>query len=297
VLFGSLDHVWKLSSYVVLGNAANARYQGATLGNLAAESSAAHLQNLVNKWFVGLDRPLAAGSYRPIAGTLFVNGASYQDVRQGTLGDCYLLASLAEAAYRNPATIASMFVVNGDGTYTARFFNNGQAAYVTVDSQLPTDAAGRLVYAGFGSHHANPANELWAPLAEKAYAQINEMGWLRSGMAGSGQNAYAALSGGYIYAALGHVTGRATSRFGSTAGEGGFRVFVSAFNSGQLIGFASRTAPASPTVAPSHAYAVAGYNAATQTVTLFNPWGIQYGLITMNWGQIQANFAYFDRTV
>jgi hypothetical protein len=47
----------------------------------------------------------------------------------------------------------------------------------------------------------------------------------------------------------------------------------------------------------SHAYAVVGYNANNQTVTLFNPWGIEYGLVTMTWAQIQQNFSYFDRTV
>ena len=33
-LFGNLDDVLKLSSYIVMGNTANAKYQGQTLGNL-----------------------------------------------------------------------------------------------------------------------------------------------------------------------------------------------------------------------------------------------------------------------
>ena len=46
---------------------------------------------------------------------------------------------------------------------------------------------------------ANSAsNELWTALAEKAYVQINEMGWLRSGLPGNGQNSYSAIEGGYI---------------------------------------------------------------------------------------------------
>src|SRR3990172_2095223 len=132
-LFGTFDYVWKLSSYVVNGNAANANYQGQTLGNLSAGSTATQLGNLVNKWFLGLDRPAASGAYRQIAGTLFVGGAAYTDVKQGSVGDCYLMASLAEVALRNPSTITSMFIVNGDGTYTVRFYNAGQANYVTVD--------------------------------------------------------------------------------------------------------------------------------------------------------------------
>ena len=63
----------------------------------------------------------------------------------------------------------------------------------------------------------NTGNELWMALAEKAYVQINELGWLRTGLSGNGQNAYAAIEGGYIYAALGQVTGQATTSFASTA--------------------------------------------------------------------------------
>jgi hypothetical protein len=73
---------------------------------------------------------------------------------------------------------------------------------------------------------------------------------------------------------------------------------VTAWNAGKMIGFASYVnPPAGSGVVGSHAYAVTSYNAAAQTITLFNPWGIHYGQITMNWAQIQANFQYFDRTV
>jgi hypothetical protein len=87
-LFGSSDYVWKLSSYIVNGNTANAKYQGSTLGNLAAGSSSTQMENLVNKWYLGLDRPTAGGTYRQFAGQLFVGGAAYTDIHQGYLGDC-----------------------------------------------------------------------------------------------------------------------------------------------------------------------------------------------------------------
>jgi hypothetical protein len=64
---------------------------------------------------------------------------SYQDVNQGNLGDCYLLASLAGTAYRTPSTIQNMFTDNGDGTFTVRFLRNGVANYVTVDRLLTND--------------------------------------------------------------------------------------------------------------------------------------------------------------
>lgn len=296
-LFGSFDYVWKLSSYVVNANAANAKYQGTTLGNLAAGSSSTQMEKLINKWYLGTDRPTAGGAYRQFAGQLFVNGATYNDVRQGALGDCYFMASIGEVALKNQAAITNMFTVNGDGTYTVRFYQNGTAQYVTVDSYLPTNSGGALIYANRGANYVSASNELWTALAEKAYVQMNEMGWTRGSMTGTGINSYAAIAGGYIYAALGHITGQSTTAFAYTTGATAFTTFVNAYNQGKSIGFASKTTPASSQVVGGHAYAVVGYNAANQTITLFNPWGVEYGLVTMTWAQIQGSFQYFDRTV
>lgn len=295
-LFGGLDYVDQLATDVVAGNVANAHVVGTVLGNLAPNSSSLQMEQLINKWFLGLDRPAAGGAYRLTAGQLFVGGATYTDINQGYLGDCYFVSTLAETALKNPAIIANMFITNGDGTYTVRFFNNGKPQYVTVDSYLPTDASGRLIYASVGSMYNNAGNELWVALAEKAYAEVNEVGFVRPGLPGNGQNSYAAIESGYINSAQSQITGQATVSFTATTGTTSFQSFVTAYNQGKEIGFASKTTPSSSSVVGSHAYAVVGYDAAHQTVTLYNPWGIQYGLVTMTWAQIQGSFSYFDRT-
>lgn len=298
VLFAGAYNVERLSEYVVLGTVANAKYMGNSLGNLVAGSTASHIGCLINKWFLGLDRPTAGSgwTYRQFAGQLFVNGVTYTDINQGQVGDCYLMASLAEVALRSPSTITNMFIVNGDGTYTVRFFNNGAAEYVTVDAYLPTNASGTAMYAGMGKNYASSANELWTMLAEKAYVQANEFGWIRPGLSGSGQNSYAAIEGGYIYAALGHITGQGTAAFLSTSSVSGFTTFVNSWNAGKSIGFASKSSPTSGSgVVGNHAYAVIGYNATNQTITLYNPWGPNYATLTLTWTQIQASFSYFDR--
>ena len=302
-LFGTLDYVDQLAADVVNASVANAHYQGQTLGNLAANSTAAQMENLINKWFLGLDHPVGSGDeqhvymyYLQFSGSLFVNGATYDDIRQGFLGDCYFVSTLAETALRNNSAILNMFVDNGDGTYTVKFFNNGQPTYVTVDTYLPTDSAGRAIYAGLRMVYNNAGNELWTALAEKAYVQLNELGWERPGLAGSGTNAYSAISGGYCYAAQSIVNGVGTTAFTWTSSGTSFNAFVSAWNAGKLINFATKAAPASSSIVPNHAYAVVGYNAVNQTITLFNPWGISYGLVTLTWADIQANFDYFDRT-
>lgn len=295
-LFGGKEHLWKLASYVVTNQVANAYYAGAGLGNFVAGSSSAQLTNLVNKWFRGLDRPAASGAYRQFAGQLFVNGATLTDIKQGSVGDCYFVMSLAEVAQHNPTLINNMFIANGDGTYTVKFYTNGQPYYVTVDSYLPTNASGQAIYANYGMAYNNAGNELWTALAEKAYVQLNQFGLIRAGLSGSGQNSYSAISGGYICAALNHITGQSTVNF-TAVSAASFQTFVSAYNAGKLIGFASKTTtPAGSGVVASHAYSVVSYSAASQQVTLFNPWGVQHGLLTLTWSQIQASFSYFDRT-
>ena len=99
--------------------------------------------------------PTAGGAYRQFAGQLFVSGATYSDIHQGNLGDCYFMASLGEVALKNQAAITNMFIVNGDGTYTVRFFHNSVAEYVTVDSYLPTNTRRLdLLYANRGATYS-----------------------------------------------------------------------------------------------------------------------------------------------
>jgi hypothetical protein len=281
-----------LSSKVVNANLANATYQGANLGNLFAGASAAQLQKLVNKWFLGLDRPTTTYAYAYAAGNLFVGGAQYTDVYQGAVGDCYLLAALAETAHVQPNSIAGMFTDNGDGTFVVRYFNNGVADYVTVDRYLPVNA-GRFVYANYGALASSTANELWVALAEKAYAQMNHSGWLRPASMGGGKNSYAAIEAGWISDGLKQVTGIATtwSYLNSEA------TLVAAVTSGKLVGLGSMVTPGTAGVVGSHAYAVVGYSAVTGRFTLFNPWGIHYGTLSLTWSQLVAGFVEWDSTV
>ena len=137
---GMPEYVRNLTKKVVNGDPANAHYLCNTLGNLTANATGADLEKLVNKWFLGIDRPVtSSGTYREVNGSLFQNGIDFHDIEQGGVGDCYYVASLAETTVlgTTPYTIQTMFTDNGDNTFTVRFYKNGVADYVTVDRQTP----------------------------------------------------------------------------------------------------------------------------------------------------------------
>jgi hypothetical protein len=289
------EYVRVLSNKVVNGETANQKYQGNTLGNLDVGSSSTHMENLINKWFMGGDRPQTSYSYQYASGSLFQNGVSYQDVKQGELNDCFILAGLAETAVRTPSTIESMFIDNGDNTFTVRFWNNGTADYVTVDRYLPTNSSGYFVYANRGSQYNSSANELWVAFAEKAYAQLNESGWIYQ----DNTNTYNGIGkGGYLKDAFAHITGKNTS-FGNRLN---FNSIIDTFNSGQLVGFGSKSSGVASNIVSSHAYALINYNSSTQKFTLFHPWGVSTtsskpSILELSWSDIESSFSYWDSTI
>jgi hypothetical protein len=301
-LYKKLTYVQTLAGYVVNGSVANATFQGDTLGNLTAGSPGEQLEKLVDKWFLGQDHPVAEDldtheiyQYQTAAGELFVNGISYADISQGALGDCYLLAGLGAVAVQSTKPIANMFIINGDGTYTIRFYNGATPYFVTVDSQLPTDTDGRLMFAGLGQQIDDPTNELWVPLIEKAYAQLDEFGWLTTFGPVTNVNAYTAIDTGYPSDVVAQITGKAVD---DSLVLDNPRVIANAFASGRAITLTTFEQPLSPNIVDSHAYALLGYNSKTREFVVFNPWGLDNGqapgIVSLTWEEMQQNFYSWD---
>ena len=205
-----------ITNSLVNGSAANATWTGGAanpvaLGNLAAGSSAAALTELVGKWFLGTDLPSStvrlSGAatfsvrYTSVSGSLFgAAGPSASDVNQGYLGDCYLLASLAEVASQDPSAISSMIVADGNGAYGVRFSVDGQARYVTVDAQL---ANGGAIF--------NSGSNIWASLIEEAYAELQTQGDVTGNSMTAGNSFTSIGNGGAPELALEEITGAAPS--------------------------------------------------------------------------------------
>ncbi|MCT7959405.1 C2 family cysteine protease, partial [Laspinema sp. D1] len=303
------DHARVLSQKIAHGNKANEKYLGQSSGNLYAGSSQAHLQKLIDEHFFGKDLPLAKGeyaygeanqaAYQYVQGQLFQNGIQYTDVRQGALGDCYYLAALAGIALADPNKIKEMFIDNYDGTYTVRFFNNGRTDYVTVNRLLPTNPDGTLSFAKVGNSwntYTNSSNELWVALAEKAYAQINEAGWIGQ----DGTNSYKGIEGGWMHSSVTQISNWSGSiDYLQSASQ-----ILQDFNNGKVVTFGSYgqdSTKGSP-VASGHAYTMVGYNQSTGKLKLFNPWGseggyeygdsaFKPGILEMTWNEIKTYFS------
>ncbi len=243
--------------------------------------------------------PAAATAYTPVSGALFAaNGPYYLDVHQGNLGDCWLMASLAEVAARDPADIVSMFTPEGTtvengagvGLYRVRFFNsNGVAEYVTVDTELPSA----------GAYYDQVQNGvLWAALAEKAYAEANGAGIVTSGDIGS--DSYAALNGGNPCWALQAITGKAASAVSNNPSS-----VAAAWNAGQFVVLCTSPGANDNLIvgdaSGTHAYAVVNYVPSSgNPFELYNPWGISSvvgALVPYNGHEVYAGPFYTSATV
>jgi calpain-15 len=105
------------------------------------------------------------------------------DIKQGSLGDCWFMCSLASLAER-PELVRRLFLtkqVNSEGIYHVRFCKGGEWVTVTVDDYFPCFPQGTPIFSR--SH----GNELWVLLLEKAYAKLHgSYGLLRGGWASEG---------------------------------------------------------------------------------------------------------------
>lgn len=92
---------------------------------------------------------------------LFPHEPSLNDIAQGGVGDCYLLAALSAVVNMSPQFIKDCMRDNGDGTVTVRFFekpgDNETAHFVKIKKAVPE-----------GEPYAKGA--LWVQMIEHAYA-------------------------------------------------------------------------------------------------------------------------------
>lgn len=118
------------------------------------------------------------------------------DVRQGGLGNCWMVCALSVLAEVAPKLLRRCFelspVYAPSGAYRVRLNSAGAWHTVTLDDSLPVTALDTAAY-------LKPARRsLWAPLLEKAAAKLH--------------GSYAALQGGSFAEAFGMLTGYPVKR-------------------------------------------------------------------------------------
>jgi len=129
---------------------------------------------------------------------LFDDDICPDDICQGALGDCWLLAALSVLAQKDGAIQARFVTKEYDprGKYTVRLFDGQDECWrtITVDDFIPIDRraweTNKTVKPKFSQAHGN---ELWVLILEKAFAKL----------CGS----YAKLEGGSAVWALRAMTG------------------------------------------------------------------------------------------
>ncbi len=199
--------------------------------------------------------PVSGSAYSNYADrSLFTDGPEYDDVIQGSLGDCYYLAAMSGLSDTDPNVIRQAITDLGDGTYAVRFNRAGAEVYLRLDADLPGSYA-----------KLTPDGETWVMLMEKAYAFFRY-----------GQNSYSSISGGWMTSVVEELTGVGSQ----TQWTGGSVISLADhistnLEAGHSITLGSYSVPPSPIVG-SHAYAVMGIEGSGTSayVTVYNPWGV-----------------------
>jgi hypothetical protein len=306
-------YVQQITDDVVFDNSANATWNGGAatatpLGDISSTSTQAQVDELIGEWFLGTNLPslnlgsvggpdiVAAyqNSTLPLYGP--TGAPTIQDVNQGNLGDCYFLASLGEVALMDPAAIENMIASNGNGTYSVRFFVDGQPDYVTVNAELPV-MNGYQWANGSTLDFANGTTDDWVALIEKAYAQLNAQTNAPHGATlDSASDSYAGITAG-DGSALTLITDESETPTSLGAWDSSsfltslMSSLAASWSTGQEILMSTPT-NSSGNLVGDHMFMVAGINASTCALTLQNPWGSSYsGPLAMNFTETLQQLA------
>ncbi|XP_056419623.1 calpain-8-like [Hyla sarda] len=197
-----------------------------------------------------------------------VDGAERDDIRQGRLGDCWFLSSIAcltmnkECLYRVVPQDQS-FKKDYAGIFHFMFWQYGEWVDVVIDDRLPTKN-NKLLFV-----KSETTKEFWSTLLEKAYAKLN--------------GSYEGLISGYPVESLQDFTGGVGEDFKlQSAPADLFQKLQKALKDHSLVCCNTAENPDDDGIVEYHAYSIIRAEEVTlkdgstvQLIRLRNPWGFQ----------------------
>ena len=222
---------------------------------------------------------------------LFEDKIEMADINQGTLGDCYFLASVA-ALTDYPNLIYKIFItkeINKEGYFEVLFFIDGQFQRVIIDDYLPVNKTTNLI------DFARPnKNEIWVCILEKAWAKVN--------------GGYSNVIKGWMHQVLQTLTGFASSSFNHTGmnAEKLWRKIAFAHSKECIIACSSRKEVEDKGLVNSHAYTlvdlfnIKSKGKRVQLVKMRNTWGFKewngdWGDRSPLWGEEEKQQVKFQK--
>jgi hypothetical protein len=233
------------------------------------------------------ERPATTGpsyAYEPVRGVAFLKGegdahdVDVNDIAQGGLGDCYLIAGIAAVARTHPHRIRSMIETLPDGTFAVYLWQHEhlwrdrvsrrgagiRATRVIVDDAFPTTNGTSPAYAKWGDTavvDGQQVRELWPMILEKAWAKH--------------MKGYEAIEGGWAPTAMTFFSGRAAivDRETRTTSEAELAaVLREATDKGYPVTLGVPESVSELGIYGNHYYVFAGLDAQGRA-KLLNPWG------------------------
>ena len=98
---------------------------------------------------------------------LFAHEPTINDLRQGKVSNCYMVAAVTSLIHLDPGFIKKMMRDNGDGSVTVRLYQNGKPKYVVVDKISPRLRTGGAIMTD---------GPLWMNVLERAFAFMGRKG-------------------------------------------------------------------------------------------------------------------------
>ena len=226
-----------------------------------------------------LANPTDSGTTTTVSRSLWGINPAASDVNQGSIGDCYFLASLAGFAGQAPAKLLQTAVDMGDGTYAVQF----KSTFVRVSNAFSVGPFNGFKFAQPGAN-----GTVWAMVMEKAFCYFR-----------TGANTYASISGGWmseVYSDLNTASSTITPTSYSDASL--YSAISAELASGKPV--TAGTKSSGTQLVSNHAYTIVSVSTVggVNYYTVRNPWGVSgdslensAGYATLTYAQMTANFS------